>query len=132
MRFLLDTNTCIAAMRNNSNVRARLAGISPTDCAVSTVTIFELYTGVEKCRDPRAERIKVDAVIQTFPELPLDAMAAMQAASVRAYLESKGMPIGPYDILLAGQALVLGLILVSANIKEFARVPGLATENWQI
>jgi predicted nucleic acid-binding protein len=66
------------------------------------------------------------------PELPFDPMAAMQSASVRAYLEARGLPIGPYDTLLAGQALVLALTLVSANVKEFNRVPGLRVENWQV
>jgi tRNA(fMet)-specific endonuclease VapC len=84
MQYLLDTNTCIAAMRNHPKVIARLATVSPADCAVSTITMFELYTGVEKCANPSRERAKVDAVVQTFPELPFDAMAALQAAWVRA------------------------------------------------
>jgi tRNA(fMet)-specific endonuclease VapC len=76
--------------------------------------------------------MKVDAVIQTFPELPFDAMAAMESAWVRAILEAKGLPIGPFDTLLAGQARVLALTLVTANVKEFNRVPGLSVENWQV
>jgi tRNA(fMet)-specific endonuclease VapC len=132
MRYLLDTNTCIAAMRNNPRVLARMASLSPSDCAISTVTIYELYIGVEKCANPASERVKVDAVIQTCPELPFDPMAAMQSASVRAFLEARGLPIGPYDTLLAGQALVLALTLITANVKEFNRVPGLKVENWQV
>lgn len=88
MRFLLDTNTCIAAMRSHLKVTARMAAVSTADCAISTITIYELYTGVEKCTNPTKERVKVDTVIQTYPELPLDAMAAMQAAWVRAFLEA--------------------------------------------
>src|SRR5690349_14978897 len=130
MLYLLDTNTCIAAMRNHPKVVARLLLVAPPDCAISTITIYELYTGVEKCANPTRERAKVDAFIQVFPELPFDGMAAMQSASVRAFLERMGQPIGPYDTLLAGQALVLRLTIVTANVKEFNRVPGLMVENW--
>jgi tRNA(fMet)-specific endonuclease VapC len=131
MQFLLDTNTCIAAMRANKKVVSRLAAISPTACAISTITIYELYTGVEKCAAPTNERVKVDMIVQTYPDLHFDGMAASQAAWLRAYLESRGQPIGPYDTLLAGQALVLGLTLVTANVKEFGRVPSLNVENWE-
>ncbi len=131
MRYLLDTNTCIAAMRNQPKVLQRMAAISPTDCAVSSIVIYELYTGVEKSVNPVKERVKVDTLMQTFQELPFDMTAAMEAAWVRAQLESQGQPIGPYDTLLAGQALSLALVLVSANVKEFSRVPGFTVENWQ-
>lgn len=132
MLYLLDTNTCIAAMRNHPKVMARLAVVSPSGSAISTITIYELYTGVEKCKSPAKERLKVDAVIQTIPDLPFDAMAAAQSGWLRAYLEARGMPIGPYDTFLAGQALVLALAMVTANVKEFSRVPGLTVENWQV
>jgi tRNA(fMet)-specific endonuclease VapC len=131
MRYLLDTNICIGAMRSHPKIIARMGAVSPADCAISTITIYELYTGVEKCVNPAKERAKVDIVIQTFAELSFNAMAATQAAWVRAFLEARGQAIGPYDTLLAGQALVLGLIMVSANVNEFSRVPGLTVENWQ-
>src|SRR5437016_13777251 len=97
MRYLLDTNIFIGAMRNNPKSIGRLGRVEPADCAISTISIYELYTGVEKCANPVKERAKVDLVIHTFPELPFNAMAAMQAAWVRAFLEASGQPIGPYD-----------------------------------
>ena len=131
-RYLLDTNTCIAAMRNQATVVQRMAALPPGDCVISTVTSYELLTGVEKCAKPANERAKVELLLKTIVELPFDSAAAKEAGRIRAILEAKGQPIGPYDVLLAGQALALSITLVTANTKEFSRVPGLVTENWQV
>jgi tRNA(fMet)-specific endonuclease VapC len=131
MRYLLDTNTCIRLMRNEPTVVARLSATSPGDCAISTITTYELYTGVEKCADPNREAAKVGTLLNTVHTLPFDAGAAQQAARSRAKLESQGLRIGPYDLLLAGHAVAAGLILVTANTAEFARIAGLAVENWR-
>jgi tRNA(fMet)-specific endonuclease VapC len=131
MRFLLDTNTCIAAMRNDPLVLARMAVVTPTDCAISTITTYELYTGIEKCSSPAKELARVRLLITTVKELSFDGPAATEAARIRALLEARGWMIGPYDVLLAGQALSSGLTLVSANIREFRRVPTLSVESWQ-
>jgi tRNA(fMet)-specific endonuclease VapC len=131
MRYLLDTNTCIAAMRNHVTVVTRLATISPRDCAVSSITSFELLTGVEKCSHPAQERAKVETLLRTLTELGFDSPAAQASARIRAALETQGIPIGPYDLLLAGQAVVAGLVMVTNNVQEFSRVPGLQIENWQ-
>jgi tRNA(fMet)-specific endonuclease VapC len=129
-RFLLDTNTCIAVLRNHPMVINRMATVVPGDCAISNVTSNELYTGVEKCANPAKERAKVELLRKTLAELPFDSAAAKEAARIRGLLESQGQPIGPYDILLAGQGLALSLILVTANTQEFSRVPSLGLENW--
>jgi tRNA(fMet)-specific endonuclease VapC len=131
MRYLLDTNTCIAVMRNHTKAVGRLAAVLPGDCGISTITAYELHTGVAKCSNPAKEEAKVNLLIQTIQQLPFEAGAAKEAGRIRALLESQGRPIGPYDILLAGQALALSLVLVSANTNEFGRVPGLILENWQ-
>ncbi len=131
-RYLLDTNICIAVMRGHSIALQRLASVAPGECAVSTVTAYELYTGVEKCAMPAQERRKVELLLSTIWEMPFDADAARESARVRATVESQGQTIGPYDILLAGQALSRSLILVTGNIGEFSRVPGLAIECWSV
>ena len=131
MRYLLDTNTCICVMRSDPAVVGRLSAVSPGDCAISTITSYELYTGVEKCSDPDRESTKVGALLHTVHTLPFDAAAAKEAARIRAVLESEGRPIGPYDVLLAGHAVAAGLILVSANAAEFSRVAGLSLDNWK-
>jgi|SRR5579871_770411 len=131
-RYLLDTNTCIEIMRANRVAVQKLAAVVPSDCAISTVTTYELYTGVERCANPAQERSKVALLLQTVSEIPFDTHAAQEAARVRALLESQGQTIGPYDLLLAGQALALSLVLVTANTREFSRVPHLTLDNWQV
>jgi tRNA(fMet)-specific endonuclease VapC len=118
-------------MRGTASVVGVLAAHVPGDIAVSSVTCYELYTGVEKCADPQRERTKVDALVGTVSEVAFDRMAAMESASIRARLESRGEMIGPYDVLIAGQAVSLGLTLVTNNTDEFARVEGLRLEDWQ-
>ena len=120
MRYLIDTNTCIAAMRNHPKVVQRLSAVSPDDCAISTITSYELYTGVEKCTQPVRERAKVNLLLKTVREVEFAAGAAQEAARIRAALESQGQIIGPYDLLLAGHARSLALILVRIG-------PGLRT-----
>lgn len=93
---------------------------------------YELSVGVAKSYDPIKEKARLKLLIGAFRRLRFGVGAAEEAARVRAYLESLGTPIGPYDTLLAGHALSLSLIMVTANVKEFSRVPGLTVENWQV
>lgn len=92
MRYLLDTNACIEVMRNHAKVVQRLSAVSPGDCAISTITSYELYTGVEKCSQPDRERAKVDLLLKTVQQLEFAAGAAREAARIRAALESQGQP----------------------------------------
>jgi tRNA(fMet)-specific endonuclease VapC len=126
MQYLLDTNACIDVMLNH------MSAVAPGDCVISTITSYELYTGIAKCAAPDKEQIKVNLLLQMVIELPFDRAAAREAGRIRGRLESQGRMIGPYDILLAAQALVAGLILVTANIDEFQRVSGLMVENWRV
>lgn len=130
MNYLLDTNTCIAAMRHHPRVLARMTNVAPADCAISSVTAYELYTGIAKCAAPAKETTKVELLLATIRELVFDGRAAREAGSIRALLESQGCMIGPYDVLLAGHARSAGLTLVTANTREFGRVPGLNLESW--
>jgi tRNA(fMet)-specific endonuclease VapC len=85
---------------------------------------------VEKAQNPAKERQKVERFVSTIFELPLERAAAEIAARIRGDLERKGQPIGPYDLLIAGQALASGLTLVTSNRQEFQRVSGLKLESW--
>jgi tRNA(fMet)-specific endonuclease VapC len=131
MQYLLDTNTCIAAMRNDPAVVQQMSTHAPGDCAISTITSYELHTGVAKCAHPARERAKVNLLLAVLTELPFDAGAAREAAQIRALLESQGQMIGPYDVLIAGHAIATGLALVTDSTTEFLRVPGLRVENWR-
>jgi tRNA(fMet)-specific endonuclease VapC len=130
MLFLLDTNTCIALMRNHPTTVLHMARQNPMDCAVSTISAYELFTGIAKCSDPRREGPKVAKLLQSVHKLPFNLSAANQAGKIRADLEARGSMIGPYDVLLAGHALSQGLVLVTANAGEFSRVAGLTLEDW--
>ena len=131
MKYLLDTNVCIDLIKNRSAVVARAASVSPDDCAVSAVTVYELFHGAEKARDTNAERQHVELLLSTVAELPFGSRAAEAAAKVRARLESTGNVIGPFDLLLAGHVLSTGLTFVTDNVTEFNRVEGLTIENWR-
>ena len=130
MKFLLDTDACIEVLRGNPKAVARLAAGAPDDYGVSTVTIFELMAGAERCRHPAAETSKVDLILEPMHILPFDTDSAREAARIRWALERVGRPIGPYDLMLAAQAIVVDVPLVTHNRAEFARVPGLRLEDW--
>ncbi len=131
MIYLLDTNVCIAAMRGNPQVLARLLACSPNDCGVSTVCLYELIAGVDRCQHPEREMKKVEALVAPLHILPFDEFAAARTAGIRHRLEMKGEIIGPYDLMIAGQAIALDVTLVTHNTREFQRVDGLKLEDWQ-
>jgi tRNA(fMet)-specific endonuclease VapC len=94
------------------------------------VTVFELFCGVRRAQSPDGERQKVEHFLAAVPQLPFDILAARIASEIRMELAAKGTPIGPYDLLIAGEALASGLILVTGNEAEFSRVQGLRLESW--
>ena len=130
MKFLLDTDTCIYALKQERGVLERLLAHSPADIAVSVITEAELRTGAAKS-DAAA---KTGRLVENFlgPLTVLDFVSsdAVTYAQIRARLERRGKPIGPLDTLIAAQAVARKLTLVSNNRKEFGRVPGLGIENW--
>jgi tRNA(fMet)-specific endonuclease VapC len=130
MTHLLDTDTCIGVLRQRPGMVQRLSQIAPTDCAVSMVTVYELFCGLAKAQDPAKERQKVERFVSAIIELPLDRPGAEAAADIRGELERQGALIGPYDLLIAGQAVAGSLTLVTSNVREFQRVRGIKLESW--
>ena len=130
MIYLLDTDICIAVLRQKPAALARLQSLSPDDCGISAITAYELFAGAEKARDSKAERAKLEQLFAVVDVLDFDEAASAEAAAIRATLEKAGTPIGPYDLLIAGHALVLGVVLVTGNTDEFQRVQALRLENW--
>jgi tRNA(fMet)-specific endonuclease VapC len=131
MHYLLDTDICIYLIKKRPpEVLERFRQHSPQDVATSIITLFELEYGVEKSQNPQRSK---DALAKFFLPLNLinlDRSSAIEAAIIRAQLEKKGMPIGPYDLLIAGLARSRDMTLVTNNIKEFERVVSLHLENW--
>jgi tRNA(fMet)-specific endonuclease VapC len=130
MRYLLDANAVIALLNDTTSpIARRIRRYAPRDVVVSTVVIHELYYGAFKSQRVDKNVARVDAL--QFPVLEFDQEDARQAGAVRAHLASKGTPIGPYDVLIAGQAKARKLTLVTHNTTEFQRVPGLKVEDWK-
>src|SRR5665213_392817 len=131
MRYLLDTNVVIAGLSDaTSRVAMRLRQESPADVAISSIVTHELYYGAFKSKRVEHNLGVVDAL--QFPILEFDREDGRQAGAIRAFLAGLGTPIGPYDVLIAGQAAARNLVLVTGNLREFARVPGLALEDWNV
>ena len=134
MTYLLDTNVVIALLRNQpATVRKRLRRTAArgASIAISSVVLFELWYGVARSQRRRdnAERLRV-LLSGAVRVVPFDEDDAAMAGGLRATLEAAGTPIGPYDLLIAAQALRSGATLVTANVSEFGRVRGLACQNW--
>lgn len=133
LTHLLDTNICVALLRGRSSrLRERIHQAEPGTLAISTVTLAELVLGCEKSSDPDKARPVLRKFALSFDVLPFDAVAAWEYGRVRAELEKAGLPIGPYDTMLAAQARRSGLTLVTDNTGEFSRVRGLKIENWLV
>ena len=130
MRFVLDTNTCIYALKLQGRVAARLREHVPDDIAVTIVTVAELWFGARKSARSEATRREIDGFLEPIATLPFDHAAAEHYARARLALERGGRPIGERDLLIASVALARDLIVVSHNVSEFGRVPGLKTEDW--
>ena len=129
--YLLDTNICIYAMKGQfPQLNERLFSYSPSEIAISSITVFELEYGAFKSNWGEKTRNNLHLILAPFSILPFDANDAIKAGFIRSYLVSNGLPIGPYDVQLAGQALAKGLTFVTHNIKEFQRVPQLIIEDW--
>jgi tRNA(fMet)-specific endonuclease VapC len=130
VRFLLDTNTCVYAIKRVPSVIERLQDLSPEDVGVPVITLAELWFGARKSSRPEKTRASVDAFLRPFEVIPLDKDAAESYADIRLRLERIGRPIGERDLLIAAIAKSRGLTVVTHNVGEFGRVPGLAVEDW--
>jgi tRNA(fMet)-specific endonuclease VapC len=125
---MLDTNAVSSLMRQPTGpVYARIAA-HPT-AVISIITLAELRFGIAKVNSSRLQ-VSLHGLLRYLPVLPFDVPADTTYATLCAHLEQKGAPIRPNDLLIAAHAIALDMILVTANIGEFSRVPGLKVENW--
>ena len=133
--YLLDTNAFSRLARGIDRGLSDKVALHLDDCILSVVAWYELEYGAARSPDPVKFRARLALLRTIFPFVrPFSEDDATEAAAVRAYLETlkpNAQPIGPHDVLLAGQALALGAVLVTNNVREFARVPRLIVEDWQ-
>ena len=132
MIHLLDTDTCIHLLRGHQVTVGHAERHSPADLAVSAITQYELLYGVERCAPDwrKKEGVKVRALLEHMQVIPFTGDTATHASALRAALESSGQSIGPMDILIAATGLEHCLPIVTHNLREFQRVPGLQCLTW--
>jgi len=128
--FLLDTDTCINALKQDRDVLGQLLSKTRDEVFVSVITEGELRTGAAKSSSPAKTLRLVENFLRPLTILEFTTQDAIAYAQVRARLERAGTPIGPLDTLIASQAVARQLTLVSNNEREFRRVSGLHLENW--
>lgn len=130
--LILDSNTISYYFRGDPQVVPRLQALSPADVGVSAIVEYELRYGLlrlpSEAANPRL--VALAALLRPMQILPFDSECAAHAARIRVELEAAGTPIGPHDTLIAATALRYQATLVTRNVREFSRVPGLQWLNW--
>ena len=131
MLHVLDTDTVIYILkRRPPDVAAHFERCTPEEVAISAVSVAELMYGAEKSQHPVKARRAVERVANFLRVLPFDERAARVYGRVRGHLEKLGTPIGALDTLIGAHALSVHATLVTNNVREFERIPGLKVENW--
>ncbi len=130
IKYMLDTNILIYTIRNRPTKVRQAFKKHSAFLAMSTVTLGELIYGAEKSTQSARTLADIEALAARLDVVPFDSEAAIHFGQVRAELANSGKLIGPYDLMIAGHARSRGLILVTNNLREFNRVPGLRVENW--
>ncbi len=131
MKYLLDTNICIALIRQKPQaLLKRLTSHEPGDVGISSITLAELFHGVEKSARPEQNKSALEQFLLPLVLSDFDLNAALAYGKIRAELESNGQPIGSMDMLIAAHAMSLNAVIVTNNVQEFQRVKGLVVEDW--
>lgn len=131
MRYMLDTNICIYAIKHKPEpVFLKLQVHDPSEICISSVTYAELVYGVEKSQAIEKNRVALALLLANIEIMDFDSLAAESYGKIRADLEKVGKPIGSLDMMIAGHAKSLGYTIVTNNTRKFSRVNGLKLENW--
>lgn len=128
--YALDTNTVLDYFKGKGGVGEKLLAVPPGEVALPAVVAYEVWVGVLGSQNAQRRQAEYERFLSVIEILPFDAVAGRRAAEVRVDLERRGEGIGPMDTLIAAIALAHGATLVTRNVREFGRVPGLAVVNW--
>lgn len=129
--YLLDTNICAYLMKNSfPSLSKRILSLKTDQLAISSITLYEIEYGAYKAGWGERRMQDLYLFLSAFQIIPFSAEDAHVAARIRAELVTVGKPIGVYDIQIAAQAVARGLTVITHNINEFKRVPGLKVEDW--
>ncbi|MDE6036369.1 MAG: type II toxin-antitoxin system VapC family toxin [Ruminococcus sp.] len=130
MKYMLDTNMCIYAQKNNPNVIARIKENFQQGLAISSITLAELEYGVQASVNVEKNTVALLKFLSIVEILPFDGDASVEYGKICADLRRKGTPIGTMDMLISAHAKSENLIVVTHNTREFKRVEGLQLEDW--
>ncbi|MEX5685956.1 MULTISPECIES: tRNA(fMet)-specific endonuclease VapC [Pseudomonas] len=130
IKFMLDTNICIFTIKNKPQIVREAFNRHNGQMCISAVTLMELIYGAEKSAAPEKNLAMIEGLAARLEVLPFDNEAAAHTGMIRSELAKAGTPIGPYDYMIAGHARSRGYIVVTNNLREFERVPGLRVEDW--
>ena len=128
--YILDTNTLIYFFKGIGRVADNLLAVSPKDIGIPAVVLYELEYGIARSTSPKKRTKQLEELCALVDVLNFGNEEAKASARIRASLEKKGTPIGPYDVMIAGTALSRQGILVTSNTKEFRRVSKLQIIDW--
>lgn len=128
-RFMLDTDTVSFALRGQGRVGATILDNRPSSMCVSAITVAELRFGADHRKSVKLHAL-IDTFISNIDVVPFDDVCARHFGTIASALARQGMPIGDFDVLIAAHAMAREAILVTNNVKHFARVRGLRVENW--
>jgi len=130
LKFMLDTNICIFTIKNRPPLVRDAFKRHHGQMCISTITLMELIYSAEKSSNPARDLLDVEGFAARLEVLGYDRDAAAHTGQLRSELARTGTPIAPYDQMIAGHARSQGLILVTNNLREFNRAPGLRIEDW--
>ena len=131
MDYLLDTNICIYIIKKKpAKVFDKFKNLTIGDVGISSITLAELQYGIEKSSSPTKNKEALEKFLTPIEIVDYGYAATVEYGIIRAELEKKGIPIGSLDTLIASHAKSLDVILVTNNVREFDRIPGLKIENW--
>ena len=129
--YLLDTNICAYLMRGRyPSLNTKILTIPPSELAISSITLFELEFGAAKANWGPRRLEDMRLFLSAFQVIPFTEYDAVVTGRIRAVFVKEGLPIGSYDIQIAGQGVARNLTVVTHNTSEFSRVPGIKLEDW--
>ena len=133
MNYLLDTCVIADFFKKIPSVIAHFEKSSPSELHISTVTVMEIEYGLKLYEDrEKVIRPRWEALLQQIKVVSFCPQCAISTAAIRSKLKNSGLPIGPYDSLLAGTALAHHMIMVTSNLKEFKRRSEIEIEDWRV
>ena len=133
-RYLLDTNVILHVVNKSAGfeqIEARLSEVAQRNLYVSSVTVWEISRMVERAKVSKATVRATLELLDFFEVLALTNQVAALGGSLAGWLQNQGTPIGDRDSMIAGTAMSHNLVMVTDNLREFARVPGILVENWR-